>query len=176
MPSCSVVFDSLRPHGLQPTRLLSPWDSPGKNTTVVAFPSPGHLPDPGIKPPSLKSPALQGGSLLLAPPGQSLNTSELRCKFYISTPSKRKRIGEKKLHKVQRKTFPQCIYLIPYPLLVKQKKFYCISLQRNSQRTQNLEDSMQSWILLLLFKQHLIYYMTQVKTNQKLVRKKILKI
>ena len=30
----SVVSDSLRPHGLQPTRLLCPWDSPGKNTGV----------------------------------------------------------------------------------------------------------------------------------------------
>ena len=28
----SVVSDSLRPTGLQPTRLLCPWDSPGKNT------------------------------------------------------------------------------------------------------------------------------------------------
>ena len=26
--------DSLWPHGLQPTRLLCPWDSPGKNTGV----------------------------------------------------------------------------------------------------------------------------------------------
>ena len=32
MISSSVVSDSLRPHGLWPTRLLSPWDSPGKNT------------------------------------------------------------------------------------------------------------------------------------------------
>ena len=30
----SVVSDSLRPHGLQPARLLRPWDSPGKNTGV----------------------------------------------------------------------------------------------------------------------------------------------
>ena len=30
----SVVSDSLRPHGLQPTRLLRPWNSPGKNTGV----------------------------------------------------------------------------------------------------------------------------------------------
>ena len=30
----SVVSDSVRPHGLQPTRLLRPWDSPGKNTGV----------------------------------------------------------------------------------------------------------------------------------------------
>ena len=32
--SRSVMSNSLRPHGLQPTRLLSPWDSPGKNTGV----------------------------------------------------------------------------------------------------------------------------------------------
>ena len=30
----SVVSDSVRPHGLQPTRLPHPWDSPGKNTGV----------------------------------------------------------------------------------------------------------------------------------------------
>ena len=28
----SVVSDSLQPYGLQPARLLCPWDSPGKNT------------------------------------------------------------------------------------------------------------------------------------------------
>ena len=28
------MSDSLRPHGLQSTRLLCPWDSPGKNTGV----------------------------------------------------------------------------------------------------------------------------------------------
>ena len=32
--SCSVEFDSSRPHGLQPTRLLRPWDFPGKSTGV----------------------------------------------------------------------------------------------------------------------------------------------
>ena len=30
----SIVFDSLRSYGLQPTMLLCPWDSPGKNTKV----------------------------------------------------------------------------------------------------------------------------------------------
>ena len=30
--SHSVVSDSLWPHGLQPTRLLCPWDFPGKST------------------------------------------------------------------------------------------------------------------------------------------------
>ena len=32
--SRSVISDSLQPCGLQPTRLLCPWDSPGKNTGV----------------------------------------------------------------------------------------------------------------------------------------------
>ena len=32
--SQSVVFNSLQPHGLQPTRLLYVWNSPGKNTGV----------------------------------------------------------------------------------------------------------------------------------------------
>ena len=30
----SVVSDYSQPHGLEPTRLLCPWDSPGKNTGV----------------------------------------------------------------------------------------------------------------------------------------------
>ena len=30
----AVVSDSVRPHRRQPTRLLRPWDSPGKNTGV----------------------------------------------------------------------------------------------------------------------------------------------
>ena len=32
--SCSVMFNPQRPHGLQPTRLLHPWDFPGKSTGV----------------------------------------------------------------------------------------------------------------------------------------------
>ena len=32
--SCSVVSDYSWPHGLQPTRLLCPWDFPGKSTGV----------------------------------------------------------------------------------------------------------------------------------------------
>ena len=44
-------------HGLQPTRLLCPWNFPG-NIGVVLFPPPGDLPDPGIEP---ASPALAGG-------------------------------------------------------------------------------------------------------------------
>ena len=34
--SCSVMSDSSPPHGLQPTRLLRPWDFPGKSTGVCS--------------------------------------------------------------------------------------------------------------------------------------------
>ena len=44
--------------GLKPARVLCPWDLPGKNIKLGChFPSPGGLPDSGIKP---KSPALAG--------------------------------------------------------------------------------------------------------------------
>ena len=33
---------TLRPHRWQPTRLPHPWDSPGKNTSGLPFPSPMH--------------------------------------------------------------------------------------------------------------------------------------
>ena len=35
--SHSVTSDSLGPQGLQPARLLCPWDSPGKNTGVCSL-------------------------------------------------------------------------------------------------------------------------------------------
>ena len=42
---------TLRPHGLEPTRLLCPWDSPGNSIGVDChFLLQGNLPDPGIKP------------------------------------------------------------------------------------------------------------------------------
>ena len=49
-PSCLVVVSSsLRPHGLQPTRLLLSMGLPRKEYwRGLLFPSPGDLPDPGI--------------------------------------------------------------------------------------------------------------------------------
>ena len=49
------------PHGL-----YSPWNSPGQNTGVGIFLSPGDLPNPWIKP---GSPALQTDSLPTELPG-----------------------------------------------------------------------------------------------------------
>ena len=73
--SCSVVSDYLRPHGPQPARLLHLWNSPDKKTGV-GYHSPGHLPDPRIKP---GSPALQRIFFLPSePPGKTLGMRQQR--------------------------------------------------------------------------------------------------
>ena len=59
----------LQPRELKPTRLLYQWDFPGKNTGVGCH-SPGDLPDPGIKPMSLTSPALAGVFFTTEPHGK----------------------------------------------------------------------------------------------------------
>ena len=51
----------LQPHGLEPTKLLCPWDSPGKNTGLPC-PPPGDLPDPGSELVFPMSPALWADS------------------------------------------------------------------------------------------------------------------
>ena len=57
----SVMSDSSQPHGLQPTRLLCPWVSPGKTAGVGChFSPPENLPNLGTKPASLVSPVLAG--------------------------------------------------------------------------------------------------------------------
>ena len=62
------VSDSLRPHGLQPIRLLRPWDFARQECwSGLPFPSPGDLPDPGIEP---WSPTLQADALPSEPPGK----------------------------------------------------------------------------------------------------------
>ena len=40
--SCSVTSDSLRPHGLQPARLLCPWDLPARILAWLPLPPPGE--------------------------------------------------------------------------------------------------------------------------------------
>ena len=45
----SVISSSLQPYGLQPTRLLCPWDPPGKNNGVSChFLPQGNLPNPRL--------------------------------------------------------------------------------------------------------------------------------
>ena len=70
--SHSVVFDSFRSHGLYPTRLLCPWEFPGKNTGVGRhFLLQGIFPTQGSNTGLLfckRSPALQADSLPTEPP------------------------------------------------------------------------------------------------------------
>ena len=52
---------TLQPHGLQPTRLLGPWCfSSQEHWSEFPCPPPWDLPDSGIEPRSLTSPALAG--------------------------------------------------------------------------------------------------------------------
>ena len=48
--SCSVVSNSSRPHGLQPTRLLRPWDFPGKREKEKEGDSGAFSPCPFLAP------------------------------------------------------------------------------------------------------------------------------
>ena len=68
---CVCVQLFATPWTIAPTRLLCPWDSPGKSTGVgCRFPSPGDLSDPGIEP---GSPAFQADALTSEPPGKQPN-------------------------------------------------------------------------------------------------------
>ena len=58
--SCSVVSQSLRPHGLQPTRLLCLGVSRQVCRSWLPSPPPGDLPNQGIEP---RSPTLQADAL-----------------------------------------------------------------------------------------------------------------
>ena len=82
--SHSVVFYSLRFHGVWPARLLWPLCSSRQEYwSGLAFPSSGDLPDPGIKP---GSPALQAHSLPSEPPGEPMKSEgwdQIFCAFCL---------------------------------------------------------------------------------------------
>ena len=63
----SVMSGSLRSHGPHPTRLLCPWNFPGKNARVGCHCSPARaLPNPRIKPVFPAFPATKADSLPLS--------------------------------------------------------------------------------------------------------------
>ena len=65
----SIVSNCLQPCGLKLTRLLCPWDFPGKNTGVGChFLLPGIFPTQGSNP--LSSPASAGKFFTTVPPGK----------------------------------------------------------------------------------------------------------
>ena len=69
MLTCSAASDSLRLHGMQPTRLLCPWNFPGRNTGVrCPFLLQGIFPTQGTNPRLL----LAGGFFTTEPPGKPI--------------------------------------------------------------------------------------------------------
>ena len=69
----SVMSDSLQPFGLQPTRLLCPWDSPSKDTGVGCQAHPQRIfPNQESNPGFLCLLHWQMGSLPLAPLGKPI--------------------------------------------------------------------------------------------------------
>ena len=69
-PASSAVSDSVRPHGLEPARLLCPRDFPGKDTGVGCHSLSRGSAQPGDEPECLTSPALAGRFFTTAPPGK----------------------------------------------------------------------------------------------------------
>ena len=78
----SVVSNSLQPHGLQPAKLQSMGFSRQEYWSELPFPSPGDLPDPGIKPESL---TLQADALLSEPPGKLVAGTIVLLKCLVGT-------------------------------------------------------------------------------------------
>ena len=78
---CAQSCPALQPCGLQPARLLCPWDFSGKSAGMP-FPTPGDLPDPGIKLASLGSPALVGRFFTTGPPGKTWTTIQPQKRVY----------------------------------------------------------------------------------------------
>ena len=81
------MYSFLWPHGLEPTRLLCPWDSPDKNTGVGCLCNPGDLPNSGIKPMSTMFPALAGGLFATEPPGKTHYAPSSKSSICSSVPS-----------------------------------------------------------------------------------------
>ena len=83
MLSCSVMSNSLQPHGQQPARLLCPWDFPGKNTGVGChFLLQGIFPTQGSNPRLLYLLHWQADSLPLrhlGSPQRSIHVVKLVC-------------------------------------------------------------------------------------------------
>ena len=98
MLSCSVC-DSLQPHELKPTRLLCPWDFPGKNTGVsYHFILQGIFSTQRLHPPLSRLLHWQGDSLPLCHLGSPSIKSDrkannVRLEKGVRTSMKRKKVN-----------------------------------------------------------------------------------
>ena len=77
MLSHSVVSNSVNPWTVAHQTPLSMGFSRQENWNVLPFPTPGDLPNPGIKPMTLVSPELAGGFFTTAPPVKPLSVKKL---------------------------------------------------------------------------------------------------
>ena len=93
MCACSVMSKSLWPHGLKSSRLLCPWDFPGKNTGVGShFLLQGIFPTHWSNPRSLASPALTDGFFITTSPGEPIQNKE----FFINAIAQCKKCNNHK--------------------------------------------------------------------------------
>ena len=80
--SPSVTSNCLQRHGLQPTRLLCPWDSPGKNPRLSCHVLvQGIFPTQGVSPRLLCLLHWQSGSLPQASPGKPIFCAKKNLSF-----------------------------------------------------------------------------------------------
>ena len=90
-PSCWVMSESLRPHGLKSTKLLCPWGfSRQEYWSGLPCPPPGDIHNPGIKP---RSPVVQACSLPSEPPGKLKNTGVVNLSLLQGIFQPRNRTG-----------------------------------------------------------------------------------
>ena len=74
--SCQTLCDPMDWHIEEPTRLIHPWNSPGKNTGVGChFLLQGNLPDPGVEP---GSSTLWADTFLTEPPANKLEKEYIK--------------------------------------------------------------------------------------------------
>ena len=109
-------FTSLWPQGLEPTRLLCPWDSPGKNTGVGChFFLQENLPTQGLNPGLLH---LQADSLPTESPGKPIS----RWQTQVTEPTS---ILQRNIWYLQRN---RCIFcVIQFSLSFVYDKLKCVS-------------------------------------------------
>ena len=122
--NCSVVFYSLRPHGLQPARLLCPWDFPGKDTGVSChcllqgiFPTQGSIPIFCI-----------AGIFFIAEPSGKLKVPPTRGKSRNLGKGKQQSLQERRGKKILESKLHKCISYIKY------SRFMTDSAFRSSQK------------------------------------------
>ena len=82
--SRSVMSDFVA-RGLQPARLLCPWDSPSKDAGVGSHSLLEDLPDSETEPTSLMSLALAGGFFTTVPPGKPCYSTPRKLMHYTLT-------------------------------------------------------------------------------------------